>query len=547
MFDKKTQRTVLSLLLAVVSASTLSGCLLRFLTGQVQSFEELIDGSFTAGANLSYCEEEEGEVPGSTFVSCTYYISEGGTTSTADLLRDQGVFGVVIDPLILQLPTASGGVSGTWDDGDGQGPRPLLVSAATSFLAAPGRTVTAEPGQIFWIIDLPDSATANLPMGQPFSGPQFDFTLNLNTAPAASFDVKAMLTGRIEVAGETYFMPMLPCTTDFAQVPTISIPVPTNGSIFHLVQAALIQAGQVSCTGQVYDFRSGGDGDRGDFLVHRTKRSSRFLCRGGLSNEGASCTTEEDCGGTTDQTSFCTKNRLPATTVSAVDRFGAASFEVKKALGLGAPAAVNGAGASTDATHLTSYKIKLPRGAPKFERREGLVVTNALGEISIDAIAPERLLVPAAMSLAAPVDPLAAPSVPPFACYRAKVSRRTPGLPPGTRVLVADGLAPERVYDLKRPTRVCVGSDLEGMYPGAENDAEPLLCYRARLARRFCDAPPYVRCREDQDCGASVACIRKQEAPDQVEPLHTTDSIVRQVAKSVRADDLCLPSVISGP
>jgi hypothetical protein len=50
-------------------------------------------------------------------------------------------------------------------------------------------------------------------------------------ADTSALEVKAVFTGRVEVDGETYFPPLLPCTVDMTTLPAISIPLPAGGSV----------------------------------------------------------------------------------------------------------------------------------------------------------------------------------------------------------------------------------------------------------------------------------------------------------------------------
>src|SRR5215831_15948784 len=100
---------------------------------------------------------------------------EEGTTvvTTADLIHDFGLFGVIIDPVILQVPQDVTDVSGTFAK-SGETPRPLLITTVSSFFARPGTAVMPEAGQKFVIVDIPPDAVRGLTPTDTF-----DFTFSL--------------------------------------------------------------------------------------------------------------------------------------------------------------------------------------------------------------------------------------------------------------------------------------------------------------------------------------------------------------------------------
>ena len=254
---------VIGSLLLTLSAFS-SGCLIRtffglIVTEDISTFVRLaIDG-----VSVALCRDVADQT-GSTTVECTYRIeSEDGTstqTSTAELLSELGIFGLIIDPVILQVPEGFTGFTGTYDAGAGAGPQPLNMTMTTSFPVQPGMAVTAEPGHKFLILELPDSVATSLPVADPQNGTPFDFAFRFDPAGAPSVAVKAMLTGRIVVGGETFYIPLFPCVTDFASIPALQIPL-TPGQM-NLVPALLAlitqlsQSGNLVCNGQPYDFTS---------------------------------------------------------------------------------------------------------------------------------------------------------------------------------------------------------------------------------------------------------------------------------------------------
>ena len=199
-------------------------------------------------------------------------------------------------------------------------------------------------------------------------------------------------------------------------------------------------------------------------------------------------------------------------TVQLEDGLGATSARVVKPRALCNPADREGAGIGDPESHLASFGI-VPD--PKPARATGLDVENVLGELMLDATKLDRLLVPAAKSLAGPVDPLASTKVDHFACYKAKVSKGTPKLPKGTQVSVADPFAEARVFDVKKPTRVCLATDKNGEGIPRQNDA--LVCYKAKPAK---GEPKHVK--------QAGVYVNHQFGPAQLD--------------TVKEEELCLPS-----
>jgi hypothetical protein len=59
--------------------------------------------------------------------------------------------------------------------------------------------------------------------------------------------LKALFAARVESDGQTFFVPLLPCETDFASVPTITLP---RSSTFQNVNLPI--AGVHGCAGRLF-------------------------------------------------------------------------------------------------------------------------------------------------------------------------------------------------------------------------------------------------------------------------------------------------------
>ncbi len=265
------------------------------------------------------------------------------------------------------------------------------------------------------------------------------------------------------------------------------------------------------------------------FLCYKTKDSKGDVCAAGVSeNAGAPCTTEEDCGGATGVTASCVANEFPkGVQVFLADQFGAALVDVKKPLDLCNPADKNGEGIGDTATHLRAYQVKLAKTDPKQEKLEpvrGLRIQNQfhplLGPLTLDALTLDRLMLPAAKSLAGPIpapDP-ATPRIDHYACYKAKPSKGTEKFPKGIQVSLVDQFAQPKRYDLVKPTHLCVPVSKNGV-PVLRPD-QHLVCYQAKRAK---DEPKHARVR----------------------PIFVSDQFVSAIVETSAEEQLCVPSRIS--
>ncbi len=212
--------------LAVVClmACTLSGCFFPeiieiFISGEEGS--EFIAFSFSATSDFSHCTREE---EGSNTFTCTYLGEAGIVDSTVSLSGDDILFLLLLDPLIVQLPTAASNFAGSYLHNDsGMSGSLAITSGLASFDADFNTTVTSEPGTQFVILALPN--------GAPTQGSySFNFTFEL-PASTSSLALKAMFTGRVDAGGQTYYPPLLPCVTNFASVPSLNVPFPAGGGV----------------------------------------------------------------------------------------------------------------------------------------------------------------------------------------------------------------------------------------------------------------------------------------------------------------------------
>lgn len=224
-----------------------SGCFLRALLGNefVEGLGEVFDrvlSRVVANATTFDCRSSE-ETGG---VECTFTIEgpDGATNSvisTADLISELGLLGVFIDPLVLELPIAATKITGTFEDGAGHS-GPLVIYPKLSFVPVDdSRKLVAGPGKQLVIADLP--------AGVPVDGVTYNYTLDFEQiVPAGTgpTPIKVLLTGKLTVNGKTFYPPMLPCTTDLAALPAVTLPRSAT------LEPLTLPQGLTGCTNQRY-------------------------------------------------------------------------------------------------------------------------------------------------------------------------------------------------------------------------------------------------------------------------------------------------------
>lgn len=185
-----------------------------------------------------------------------------------------------------------------------------------------------------------------------------------------------------------------------------------------------------------------------------------------------------------------------------------------KPVSLANPADKNGEGIHDPDTHLEGYG--LAKG-PKHVRRN-VRVNNQLGELQVTTTKADRLLVPTAKSLIGPIDSpnLDSHNADHFKCYKVKVMKGAPKFPKGLQATVGDQLTdPPKVFDLKKPTRLCTPVNKEG--ESIKNPDAHLLCFQAKPAKGQAKHQKKLR-----------IFVNNQFGPGQVD--------------TVAEEELCLPS-----
>ena len=259
-------RTIVTRLVKVglvcLTAGVVSGCFLRNMFGNVIIVEdienevnEIITTVFSDSTAAVCLNTDYG------FYECTYIVDGEIITSTLYLLSEYGLTGVLLDPLILQVPDDVISITATFTPTSGS-PQPAVTSVRQTFEMQPYKPITAETGTKFLILEFPSSVTSAITETDPANGPHFDLALSFAQRRPISqavepVNVKAMLTAKVVTRGHTYYAPVFPCVTSFADIPTVTIPITNTPVNLQADIGDVIRLGQVEpCDHVYYDYSS---------------------------------------------------------------------------------------------------------------------------------------------------------------------------------------------------------------------------------------------------------------------------------------------------
>lgn len=171
--------------------------------------------------------------------SCTYFgedgISEFGISWLGLLLEL-----LIFDPLVLQVPEGASNFQASYFEQGGAGGAMVVTAGLDSIRVDSTRTLQAEPGTQLVIVDFPSDAP---PSGSGGFNLNFQIPEGLET-----LNIKAVFTGKVMLDGETYYVPLYPCTTDMSALPTLNVPLPSGGEVTLPVDSV------EGCDGEVYSY-----------------------------------------------------------------------------------------------------------------------------------------------------------------------------------------------------------------------------------------------------------------------------------------------------
>lgn len=141
------------------------------------------------------------------------------------------------------------------------------------------------------------------------------------------------------------------------------------------------------------------------------------------------------------------------------DAFQSVATDITKPAALCNPAAEGAIAFEED--HFESFRV-----APeeKHQKQTGILLVTPFGELSVDTLKPDRLLLQAAKSTKSAPPSLASPRFDPFQCYKAKLTKGGPGLAKGQTVDANDQFSEEpRTLRVKKLSRLCVPANVENV------------------------------------------------------------------------------------
>ena len=331
-----------------------------------------------------------------------------------------------------------------------------------------------------------------------------------------------------------------------------------------------------------------------NFMCYRTRSSRGDICaEDAPMNAGGTCELEADCGGIdegdddSEETDYCVPQRFPrGLRISVVDRFSPTEeriFDLRKPVNVCNPAEVDDDTINDPDTHLRAFQIRLTKGKcavdapqnagqgcrkeedcggirkvtnlcatqPKPPKQSRLKITNVLQDdqqpLTVDAIKIDRVLVPTAKDLTEPIGQPGANNVDRYECARVRVTPKTRKFPKNLFVSVVDQFEQPRVYEVKRPTRLCTPVDLNEQ--GVKNSTQDLMCYQVRQVRGLCTAEAPANaggvCKKESDCGGrrrETNFCALQPKHQQVKEIHVNNEFLPELVDTTRNEDLCLPS-----
>lgn len=172
--------------------------------------------------------------------------------------------------------------------------------------------------------------------------------------------------------------------------------------------------------------------------------------------------------------------------VNLTDQFEAdKDYDVRKPRGICNPADVESEGTDDRDTHLTQYQLRAAEGEPKHVPLADIRVFNQFGDIWVDTIKEDRILLPATKDAAGGpvVEPVnGSHNVDHYKCYRVKRANGSPKLPKGLELSIEDQFeTPAKRYAMKKARLLCNPVDKNGQ--GIKNPDGHLMCYQVKPAK----------------------------------------------------------------
>jgi hypothetical protein len=262
-------------------------------------------------------------------------------------------------------------------------------------------------------------------------------------------------------------------------------------------------------------------------------------------------------------------------------------YDITKFIALGNPADFEKQGIINAEVHMGSYVIRRVKRAciegspiselqycssdyecggtglcqhvPKDQAITNVTVSNSsFGEVTVDLLQPDRLLVPSVKTFdfAPPVPNPDSMTVDHYKCYRVRNSKGSPRFEKTWRFISdqfidaqinPDHFGDAKLYEIIKPSRFC--------NPVSENgeeikDAEAyLMCYQVKFVKKYCLPGSPVNemkpCKIDLHCGGENLCQR-QELHERLTDVFINNQFDQPLQITVkREDELCVPSTLT--
>jgi hypothetical protein len=253
-------RSFVSAALLSLASLLLTGCFLRGLFGNTIIAEDLgeeiteIVNAIIGDSTVAVCSS-----PNAPRYDCTYIVNGEELSSTVYLVSEYGLAGVLIDPVILQVPANAISITAIFTPTAGSA-QPGITAIRQTFEMEPFKPITAEVGTKFLIMEFPPSIVSTITATDPISGPHFDFALSFAQRQPISqtvepVSVKAMLTAKVTSRGHVYYAPLFPCVTSFADIPSMTLPLTETFGNVQTDIGDLIRSGSVMpCNNKIYNY-----------------------------------------------------------------------------------------------------------------------------------------------------------------------------------------------------------------------------------------------------------------------------------------------------
>ena len=233
-------RRLASVVILSAASLALPGCLITDLSGgsvdgvtSVQASATLLQRSactVNATAQSTMCTPFMQVGEGALTQSFQFQITLAGYTTPLTLY----------DPLIVQVPESMSNFEGSIAVGPPGIAPDTPLSIVSGLIAVPidaHTNLVAEPGMQLVIIDFE----------APSAAPPGSYTLKLQFSGTAS-SIKVVFAGKLAAGGNTYYVPIYPCVTSFADVQPIALPIVSLAALIPQIASAS------GCNSQTYNF-----------------------------------------------------------------------------------------------------------------------------------------------------------------------------------------------------------------------------------------------------------------------------------------------------